>query len=515
MGLATNALLLILPLTLAHQVVYLPGSYYVPVPVVQYPIVQRVLQQHGNRKHELFSSSTYHGNCPDATANWQEDDSGSTSNIRIKRPAPSTRSNTDWQVDLIWSGPLASLTVYNGMALSTSQTSFRVSPSAFIPSKTGDDEDFVNFSFRAQYIPGLARPGLTGLVVDGVYHTCKPGAQSAAANVVSTKGARTASHPQWPSKILGLYILLADDTEEGYDSNADWEPQLFDWQQTASNVLFFTFIHPETMEVPPSFEKLAATRNTDQPGAVPKDTIIMFAIGGYSYSIKPNPWDWLTSKDKAEAMAARVAKWPEQYGCDGIDLDLEEGAGSRPEAGANMIHFIRRLKELSPDIIVSQPVYGYPQVRAESEVINASWDEKGEHQGLADSIGLMVYEGTQALNYVKNYAKGSEQWEGFPIKVNAPSSTILLGAKGSASSSAIMKLANAAVDDDLLGIMVWYASVKNGFDYAPNWDASTKPDSIQGYQSAMDLFNREMSSSKVGVFNPIEVNSDDSAAIIE
>ena len=35
----------------------------------------------------------------------------------------------------------------------------------------------------------------------------------------------------------------------------------------------------------------------------------------------------------------------------------------RKEAGPNMIHFIRRLKELSPNMIVSQPAYGYPQVQ--------------------------------------------------------------------------------------------------------------------------------------------------------
>jgi hypothetical protein len=29
----------------------------------------------------------------------------------------------------------------------------------------------------------------------------------------------------------------------------------------------------------------------------------------------------------------------------------------------------------------------------------------------------MVYEGTQALDYVKNYAQGTSQWDGFPIKV--------------------------------------------------------------------------------------------------
>merc|ERR1712086_383709 len=46
-------------------------------------------------------------------------------------------------------------------------------------------------------------------------------------------------HPEWPQKVLGLYILLADDSEEGFESNADWNPELFDWQQEASNVLFF------------------------------------------------------------------------------------------------------------------------------------------------------------------------------------------------------------------------------------------------------------------------------------
>jgi hypothetical protein len=51
--------------------------------------------------------------------------------------------------------------------------------------------------------------------------------------------------------------------------------------------------------------------------------------GGYAYSVKQNPWNWLTSKEAAEAMAEKVAEWPQKYGCDGIDLDLEDGAGNR------------------------------------------------------------------------------------------------------------------------------------------------------------------------------------------
>ena len=243
--------------------------------------------------------------------------------------------------------------------------------------------------------------------------------------IAETRGNQPVS---WPKKVLGLYILLADDDEEGFESDSDsWEPELYDWQQTASNVLFFTFIHPDTMEVPPAFQKLADSRGSGKRGSVPANTVILFAIGGYSYSIKPNPWHWLTSRQAAEEMAEKVAEWPEKYGCDGIDLDLEEGAGGRREAGPNMIHFIRRLRQLKPHMIISQPTYGYPQVRAEIDVINASWDTKGKHLGVADAIGLMVYEGTQALNYVKNYANGTSQWEGFPIKVNAPKNAILLG----------------------------------------------------------------------------------------
>ena len=57
------------------------------------------------------------------------------------------------------------------------------------------------------------------------------------------------------------------------------------------------------------------------------------------------------------------------------------------------------------------------QIQAEIDVINASFNPGGATNNLADTVGLMVYEGTQALQYVKNYAEGSSQWEGFPIHV--------------------------------------------------------------------------------------------------
>ena len=49
------------------------------------------------------------------------------------------------------------------------------------------------------------------------------------------------------------------------------------------------------------------------------------------------------------------------------------------------------------------------QIHAEIDVINASWDTKGNNKNLTDTIGLMVYEGTNALNYVKNYVAGTKQ----------------------------------------------------------------------------------------------------------
>ena len=50
-------------------------------------------------------------------------------------------------------------------------------------------------------------------------------------------------------------------------------------------------------------------------------------------SLDYNPWRWLTSQSAAEAMAEEVAAWFDKYNVDGIDLDIEEGAGSKPDSG--------------------------------------------------------------------------------------------------------------------------------------------------------------------------------------
>ena len=79
--------------------------------------------------------------------------------------------------------------------------------------------------------------------------------------------------------------------------------------------------------------------------------------------------------------------------------------------------------------------------------------------------------------------------QGFPVTASAPKNTILLGAKGASSSSAITSLAKAAVDQDLLGIMVWYCSVQEGLLYEASWDCSGSQDSANAYVEALKYLN--------------------------
>ena len=53
-------------------------------------------------------------------------------------------------------------------------------------------------------------------------------------------------------------------------------------------------------------------------------------------------------------------------------------------------------------------------------------------------------------------------------------------------------VAQESVRQDLLGVMVWYASVRNGFQYEISWDASTSQDSMQAYVTMMNYLNDHM-----------------------
>merc|ERR1712071_70779 len=77
-----------------------------------------------------------------------------------------------------------------------------------------------------------------------------------------------------------------------------------------------------------------------------------------------------------------------------------------------MYAFAKKLKELDPTFIVTQPVFGSPQVTEENYMVNTCWADGATSP--VDAIGIMVYQGTGSLQYVDNYVHGSTQWRGFP-----------------------------------------------------------------------------------------------------
>eukprot|EP01084_Bolivina_argentea_P006442 12235_1 len=182
-------------------------------------------------------------------------------------------------------------------------------------------------------------------------------------------------------------------------------------------------------------------------------------------------------------MAAQVAQWDTKYGADGIDLDIETGAGNSQNAANNLVIFAKKVRELNSKLIITQPVYGFPQVTAENTMVNQGFTKDGKSNGLVDSVGIMEYNGLQSLQYVKDYGNATSQWQGFPITVDVPYSQIIPGINGNAGSSTIMQMAGKIKSEGLGGMMVWLASVydstnnKPAFTYGGgSMDASQKKD---------------------------------------
>jgi chitinase len=264
-----------------------------------------------------------------------------------------------------------------------------------------------------------------------------------------------------PSKTLGFYYLLADDSVSGYTSTDNWQPSLYNYQLQGTNVLWLAFINPQTMSVPPAFSNLASCRGTGKSGCPLSGQRIIFSVGGEAYS--EAAWPWLQSQSAAEAMATTVSGWQSKYHCDGIDIDIEGTAGTGTTAAQNIVYFAKKLKSINPNFIITQPVYGYPQIDAENAMVNNGWTTSGQSTGLLDSIGLMVYSDEQSLQWVPDYAAATSEWQGFPITVNVATSAIIPGIQGTASDSSISTMATDCVNQKLGGFMVWFASV---------WDAT-------------------------------------------
>eukprot|EP01084_Bolivina_argentea_P053695 98536_1 len=141
-----------------------------------------------------------------------------------------------------------------------------------------------------------------------------------------------------PTKMIGMYCLIADDTVPGYTSTDNWQPQLYDFQMNGTNVLWLTFINPIDMKVPPAMANLAKCKG--QKGCPPKSTPVIFSVGGEAYSNKK--WSWLQTQALAEAMAVNVSKWDTLYGAGGIDLDIEGSAGGQTAAN-NLVAFAKKV----------------------------------------------------------------------------------------------------------------------------------------------------------------------------
>ena len=61
---------------------------------------------------------------------------------------------------------------------------------------------------------------------------------------------------------------------------------------------------------------------------------------------------------------------------------------------------------------------GHLQVQASIDVINQSWSPDSISFNVLDYIGILVYDGTEALNYVNNFALADAKSAEFPIEVS-------------------------------------------------------------------------------------------------
>ncbi len=127
-------------------------------------------------------------------------------------------------------------------------------------------------------------------------------------------------------------------------------------------------------------------------------------------------------------------------------------------------------------MIITQAVFGYPQVYSQSLITVNSWKQDGTSTNLLDTIGIMVYQDTQSLNWLGQYTGDScsSGWCALcsDAKVATPCSkvpkkSLVGGLGGDANQASINTLCNSGTG----GYMVWYASADNGFQYGSDADA--------------------------------------------
>ena len=75
--------------------------------------------------------------------------------------------------------------------------------------------------------------------------TTLPGSTTTTTSTTTTND--NGYHLRFPDKVVGLYVVLADDTEDGYHTDDEWEPKLYPYQQGGevikSNVVVILNLH--------------------------------------------------------------------------------------------------------------------------------------------------------------------------------------------------------------------------------------------------------------------------------
>ena len=61
--------------------------------------------------------------------------------------------------------------------------------------------------------------------------TTTPAGSTTTTTLAPTTTNNNGYHLRFPDKVVGLYVVLADDTENGYHTDDEWEPKLYPYQQ--------------------------------------------------------------------------------------------------------------------------------------------------------------------------------------------------------------------------------------------------------------------------------------------
>ncbi len=79
----------------------------------------------------------------------------------------------------------------------------------------------------------------------------------------------------------------------------------------------------------------------------------MYSVGGSGYSERVDDWyRWFGTAKSARELASYVGN-PYNWPCDGIDIDLEQGAGEDHTISENLIVFVQELRRLRPNFIIT------------------------------------------------------------------------------------------------------------------------------------------------------------------